>query len=1034
MKPRWQTIGVPLVAGLDTKTDEKILPVGQLTNLENGVFTKHGAIKKRPGYDVLKAETVASAAISGGRMLATLNDELLQMTGSKIYSYSEAVDRWIDKGAIESVVVSSRTVSKLRTQQTVGDVATSNDITVTVWEDSRGTARYSIVNEATGASYYNDQSLGSNTTRPRVVAVGDVIHIYFLDTGATAVKLLKIVPTAIDTSVATAATSLFTNVRATLPCLDVDVYGTRVALLYTKTANEVILCSVNTSGTVSNTTTISDAANYCIGVAVHPTQPRIGVVIASTAGGVIGRIYDTSYGLLRTATMQTATATTYRNITCAWEISQTSTYEYNLVAFWEKAASAVADGYLYFTQKASLTDGATAVVVGADFKKHSVLASKAFATSDRVYVHLAHSSTLQSTYFLVRSDGVTIARILPGVAGGATSLAAAGSNTPHLPHVSDTGDGWIWCGIYKTRLESTASSTSDNPVYTEKGIKLIKVDFDSDASHRWTQIGNTLYVSGGFIWQYDGHSAVEAGFHLYPELPSTAAVRSNGTGSMNLDTALTTPSYSYRVYYEWVNAKGEREQSSFAGAVSVTFQASDDTVTLTIPTLSFTEKLSPRTNVAIAVYRTEANPSDDSPFYRVSSLDPTATGNNGFLFNDPTTDTVTFVDGLQDTATTGSMGALITQELDYQNTGELDNITPPPFSVFAAGKGRVFLAGFEDPNLILYSKIGTAGKCLEFNDALTIKCDEDGGPVTGMAVLNESLVIFKRRRVYVLDGDGPTNLGIGGFNTPALVTSDAGCVNQKSISVVPDGLVFQSEKGIYLLTQSRQLVYVGAPVEAYNNQTITGAVLSAKTNQVRFLVDDGRALVYDYLFRAWSTWTNHEGAASCLWQGDYAYLSGSGEVFVENEAKWTDGSAPYQMVIESAWIRVGDQGMQRCREMAILSDYRSEHNLRVSIAYDYEPSYTHEVTINPQNFMNTSFYGDGDPYGDDGYYGGEGSAVYQARIAMARQKCQSFKVKIVDIPTGDTPGESLSVTHFTYKIARKSGPFKPNSGKNFGAA
>jgi hypothetical protein len=1031
MKPRWTTIPVPLVAGLDTKTDEKAVPIGKLTDLQNGVFTQHGSIGKRNGYDILKPETVDSVAITGGRMLAALNDELLQMTDSKIYSYSEAVDRWIDKGAIESVVVSTKTVSKLRTQQTVGDCATSNDVTVYAWEDSRGTARYSVVNETTGASYVNDNSLGSNTSRPRVVAVGDVIHIYFFDTGATALKLQKIIPSAIATSIAAGSTTLFTNVRAALPAFDVctastgGLYNPRAYLVYTRAADCAVL-SVNPAGTVSGTTAIADVGNYAVSITAHPTAPLIGVCIASLAGGVIAYQYGTSFGLTKTTTLQAATATTYRNITCAYQRTASGINVFTLVAFWEKAAASVANGHLYFTQTASVDSGAGAAVAAATFKLHSGLGSKAFATADRVYVHVVHHSTLQSTYFLARQDGVIIARILPGTAGGLTSVAAAGSNIPHLPSVSDTGDGWVWCGVYKTRLESATTDTSDNPIYTEKGIKLIKVDFDSEQSHRSTQIGNTLYIAGGHIWQYDGHSATEAGFHLFPE--NITAVSSNGSGSINSETAFTTPSYSYRAYYEWVNAKGEREQSSYAGAVSVTFVASDDTVTLTIPTLSLTEKRTPRSEVSIAVYRSEGNPSSDSAFYRVSSLDPTATGNNGFLLNDPTTDTVTFVDGRTDLS-------LITGELDYQNTGELDNITPPPFSVFAAGKGRVFLSGFEDPNLILYSKVGSPGKCLEFNDALTVKVDEDGGPVTGMAVLNESLVIFKRRRVYVLDGDGPSNLGIGGFNSPALITSDAGCTNQKSISVVPDGLVFQSEKGIYLLTQSRQLVYVGAPVEAYNDQTITGAVLSAGTNQVRFLADTGRSLMYDYLFREWSTWTQHSGVAACLWLGKYCYLKDTGRVYVENQDKFTDGSSPYQRVIETAWVNVGGvQGMQRVREVAILGQYKSAHNLQVSVAYDYEPGYSHTVVISPEDFMNTSIYGDDALYGDADLYGGSGSNVYQARIAFARQKCTAFRLRIVDIPKGDEPGESFSVTHLAYKVAGKRGPFKPNSGKNFGVS
>lgn len=1018
MPVRWRNIAVPLLAGLDTKTDEKALQLGQLSNLENGVFERHGTIKKRSGYDILKDETTGNVEINNSKALASVNNELVLMDDHKLYSFSEAADRWIDKGAIESVVISTSVASKLRTQQTLADMATVADVTVMAWYDSRGTARYSVINTSTGAAYYNDESLGANTTQPRVVAVGGFIHIYFLDTAATALKLKKISPTDLATTVAASSTTLYADVRGTSPSYDVDVAGSRVRLVYTKTANETVLGQISSSGSVDASLTISDAANYGVAISCHPTQSLVGVVTSSTAGGVVGRIYN-GFSLLRTGTVQASGATTYRNLTACWERSARSDGEYHLMVFWEKAAASVSNTYLYLTQYGSVSTGATAIPSAADFLRHCGLGSKAFATDDYVYVNLVHESTLQSTYFLVRQDKVIVGRTLPGTAGGLTSSSA--TIVPHLPHIHENDDGTFdWLGIYKTRLESVATLASDNAVYTEKGIKVIKYDFDSDQSHKSCQVGNTLYVNGGFLWQYDGHSCVESGFHLYPENVTAAA--SNGSGSLTVSS-----SYSYHIYYEWVNARGEIERSSFAGAVSVTLGASDDTVTLTIPTLSHTGKTSPRTEVSIAVYRTEADPSDDAVFYRVSKLDPTQnSGANKYLANDPTTDTVTFEDNYADTTITSL-------ELDYQNSGELDNITPPPASVLAQGKQRVFLAGFEDKNLVLFSKQPVSGRALEFNDALTIKVDEDGGAITGLAVLNESLIVFKERMIYVVDGDGSNNLGVGGFNEAQLITSDAGCTNQASISVIPDGIVFQSEKGIYLLGQNRQLSYIGAAVEAYNDLTVTAATLSSSKNQVVFLTD-GKALVYDYLFGQWSTWTNHVGVSACSWQGNYCYAKSTGVVYKENQAKWLDGDAPYSMVIETAWVRLsGMQGYQRCRELHLIGDYRSAHDLRVDIAYDYEP-YTQTVTMDPDAFMNTSTYGSGATYGSDSYYGGSGSSAYQMRVLLGRQKCESLKVRVTDVPSSSAPGEGFSLNELVFRIGLKAGLMKPQSGKGFGSS
>ena len=42
---------------------------------------------------------------------------------------------------------------------------------------------------------------------------------------------------------------------------------------------------------------------------------------------------------------------------------------------------------------------------------------------------------------------------------------------------------------------------------------------------------------------------------------------------------------------------------------------------------------------------------------------------------------------------------------------------------------------------------------------------------------------------------------------------------------------------------------LGAPVEAYNQQTITSATLAPNVNQVRFTLGNGLALVYDYFMQ-----------------------------------------------------------------------------------------------------------------------------------------------------------------------------------------
>lgn len=1019
MSVDWREIAFPFVGGLDTKADDRALAPPKLALLENGIFTDRGSVKKRNGYTATRNEDLAGTSITTGRQLLTRDDELLLFNDSKIYSYADGIDRWIDKGAIECPVVTLGTVAKVVANQTYADRATANGITVYAWEDSRDSrVHYSIVNNNTGAAYYNDQDLGASTTHPKVVAVDGILHILHRDSANGKIKTKKISPGDLAGSVSTAATDVTTDLRASNPVYDAIVSGQRIILAYSDSGgtSAVKVRYVSAGGSPEDPVTIA-INTTAIGLALVP-DGRVVMATRSTAGAINIRLLSSALSDLANSDLDTGI--TADNIAVAVEATPQSgtASNYKAQVFWE--VNAASDRNRIVKIRSYITDAGT--LGTAVTMRHSALVSKAWADGTNVYAMIVHDSTLQSTYFAMRHDGLLVAKILPGVSGGVTG---GGTNKAHLGQVEAIGDReFAWAGIYKTRLDVKTTATSTPGTFTEKGIKDITLDFNHAHSHRGAQVGRTLYIGGGFLWQYDGQGAVEAGFHIYPENVTSATATTGGSMAAGV--------YNYRVYWEWTNAKGERELSTTYSAVAVDISASatsTNTITLTIPTLAQTAKTSPRPEVSIAVYRTEANPTEDAPFYRVSSPDPSASGNNGYKKNDPTSDTVTFTDAYAD-------ASIISQELDYQNTGELDNVSPLGGHIIAAGENRIFLAGFEDPNLILYSKLHYSGEAVSFNDANTAEADEEGGPITGLAMLNESLVIFKRRRIYILVGEGPNNLGIGQFNPISLVTSDAGCTNQRSIVTTPRGLMFQSEKGIYLLTQQLSLEYVGSDVEAYNSQTYVAATLLGDTNQVRFLTSSGKSLIYDYLFGQWGTFTNHEGVGATIWRNPttdkdvYCYVTSSGQVRQESTTAFQDVNVPYKLRMETAWIRVSAlQGFQRVRRATVLGEFKSDHDLKMEVAYNYEPVYTAIGPWDVAGIVNTSTWGSG-TWGS-GVWGGSGESAYQVRGHMPKQKCEAIKFRFEDVFDG-TYGESYQLTELALEVGVKKGPYKLRSEKTIG--
>lgn len=661
------------------------------------------------------------------------------------------------------------------------------------------------------------------------------------------------------------------------------------------------------------------------------------------------------------------------------------------------------------------TLNAAAVVEG----EVGVTVSGTVTINGGVLVNLAHDSALQPTLFTVSlSQPSIVAKVFPGNAGGLHSR-------PHLPQVDVVDSVATFGAVYRNRL----AVDEGLPVqYTDKNPAIVRLDFDAPQSPP-VVFGRAAYIPGGFLWMFDGNEAVESGFHLFPE--NITAVPSNTTSG----TLTQSSTVNYQVYYEAFNDRGERELSTAASGVQVTLGGSDDTVTLTIPTLSLTEK-----TARIAVTRTVG---DGTTRYRVDS--PTSP-----IWNRTDLDTVQFVDVLSD-------ASAAKRELDYTNA-EFDHSAPPAAGIIAAGKERIFLAdvaGF--PDTVIYSKVRQDGTAASFNLGLAMPVDQDGGPITALAVMDDNTIIFKERRIFGFNGPGPSNTGLEGdnFSSAQLITSDVGCISQRSVVVSSQGVFFQSHKGIWLLDRQMGLSYVGADVEAYNDQTITSATLLQDENRIVFLTDSGRTLNYDYFFRQWSTFTNHEGVASCLVDGSYHYLKANGRVRKIAPDYYKDVNTGIRLALETGWIApFGHHTLWRCKSLYVLGKFRSDAVIRVKIAYNLEEIFVDTCDWNPSDAFITDNFGDNDfgdgifgqtNYADDSFgaayfgqvdYGApvpKIDRVYQFRIHMPRQKVQAIKLRFEDI-TGGSPGESFELNYLTLEAGKEAELHRLSPSKTIGEA
>ena len=111
--------------------------------------------------------------------------------------------------------------------------------------------------------------------------------------------------------------------------------------------------------------------------------------------------------------------------------------------------------------------------------------------------------------------------------------------------------------------------------------------------------------------------------------------------------------------------------------------------------------------------------------------------------------------------------------------------------------------------------------------------------------------------------------------------------------------------------------------------------------------------------------------------------------------------------------------------MLLVGEYKSNHNLRISFAYDYEKFNWNQKTMVP---LNGSNYNITSRPSNANMYSGTIDGVYQWDIHIEKQKCQALKLTIEDVFT-DTAGESLSLTSIDLEVGVKEGPYKTQTAK-----
>jgi hypothetical protein len=522
------------------------------------------------------------------------------------------------------------------------------------------------------------------------------------------------------------------------------------------------------------------------------------------------------------------------------------------------------------------------------------------------------------------------------------------------------------------------------------GISLIKINRTNyKQKYISSKIGDSLVRSGAFLHEYDNFTFTENGFISKPTIVNTT--NNVGLGSIAAGT------YRYVAMYEFTDKSGRVHRSAPSLPRTVTIPGANYSVTLAVTTSPSNKN---DRGYTVVFYRTLAG---GSTYYRVSPLNRPASLIQGpSLF-------ATYDDALAD-------ASIADNELLYTTGGVLDNDPCPPCTFVCNHNNRLWVVHALEKDQVNYSKVISQGEGVAFSDFFFFNVlsqqNKRRDEITALASLRDKLVIFKRNSIHYVSGDGANDTGAASTLTnPEMVYFDIGCTEPKSVINIPQGTMFKSEKGIYLLDAGLGLNYIGAAVEAYNSSEILSAEINEEENIVLFQTAT-EILIFDYQQNRWSVDTIAVDKMT-VWNKKNVYLlteDNKTKVFLETtdyqDCDIDEARQNVSMRMQTGWMKLSVlQGFSRIYRCYILGKYLSAHTLKLRAYYDYDDSTfdEYDLTHDPSN------------------------TVYQFGVHLKRQKCESIKIEVYDVGTG----ASVQLSGITFEVGIKRGLAKLPAAKRY---
>ncbi len=571
-----QPISINFSQGVDTKSDNKQIPIGKFLALENTVFDKQGGLVKRTGF-----KNITDLPNADQTTITTLSDNLIA-TGSNLYVYSKDTDTWRSQGIIQPIQLSTLPLVRSTTQQTSPDMAiASTGLACTVYMDGASQSYYQISDSTTGQLIINKTALPATSTNPRVLTLDRYFIILFTQTVAGNPRLRYLAIPSANPSNPGVVTTIASVLLSLTAGYDAYVTNNTLFLGWQATATDVRLLSMTNSLLVSSAVSIPGAVGDLISVTAEFTTSINAVWITywdttlnngytacySSAGNFLNSILAPTLTISSIDIVELTSVSQNGLLTIFYEVNNTYSYAPNAKTDYIQTRTVTTTG--------TLTSPTTIL-------KSVGLASKPFidATSGVIYILVTYGEVNQPTYFLIDYLGNIYMRLAYSNGGGygvnqVLPTVSMFDNTYHVPYLIKDFLATVNKGT------DLPAGTPANAIYTQTGVNMAKFTINTNKQYS-SEIANALHLTGGQLWEYDGVKPVEHGFHVYPE--NIAITTATGSGNIGAGT------YYYQFTYEWTDNAGNLHRSAPSIPIKQVTTTGSSTNTINVPTLRLTYK------------------------------------------------------------------------------------------------------------------------------------------------------------------------------------------------------------------------------------------------------------------------------------------------------------------------------------------------------------------------------------------------------------------------------------------------------------